>query len=195
MRKKTAKNSDFRENLANFGIDLKRSQETTDHFEKEMVKNLESFAKTGTKYANFVKQVQDAKKPQTRYMIARPRALTRQDLEEALLTKKSNRSKKEPIILIFERKTYTLFRKDRPEARYSVARAPLCVKILRAIRLEFQKTADLAQSLESTVRSIQSAVDKINRKAMKDLSLKSKVILGTSIAGYRLNPLYSLNKK
>ncbi len=195
MRKKTAKSTSFRENLDNFGIDLKHSQEMADHFEKEKMERFKLFAQTGVKFANFVKQVQDANKPQTHYMIAPSRPLTPRDLEEFLTTKKLKRSRKEPIILILERKTHTLFRKDRPEVRCSLARAPLRQKILYVIRLDFQKTANLAQDLDSTQESVRSTIDKINQKAMNDLSLKEKVILGEGIAGYRLNPLYSLVKK
>ena len=198
MRKKTAKNTNFRENLDNFGIDLKRNQETTDRIEKEMVEKLKSFAQYGVKYSNFVKQVQGANKPETRLMLVPQRPLTRQDLqdfEERLAAKKSKKPEKALIVLIFERKTHTLFRKDRPEARYSVARAPLREKILHAIRPSFQKTSDLARDLKTTDKSIRSTVDKINQQAINKLSLKEKVILGEEIAGYRLNPLYSLAKK
>lgn len=198
MRKKTAKNTNFRENLDNFGIDLKRNQETTDRIEKEMVEKLKSFAQFGVKYSNFVKQVQGTNKPETRLMLVPQRPLTRQDLqelEERLTVKKSKKPGKALIVLIFERKTHALFRKDEPEAHYSVARAPLRERILIAIRQDFQKTADLAKNLNSTVKSIQSTIEKINRKAMEDLSLKEKVILGEASAGYRLNPLYSLVKK
>lgn len=198
MRKKTAKNTNFRENLSSFDTSPQHDQEKTGYPEKEFLEKLESFAKTGVEYANLVKQALGAEEPQTHFMYVPQRPSTQQDLldlEERLTAKKSKKPDKALIVLIFEQKAHTLFRKDSPDKRHSLARAPLREKILGAIRPEFQKTAILARDLRSTEKSIRSTIDKINEKAMKELTLKEKIILGEGNAGYRLNPLYSLSKK
>ncbi len=195
MPKKIPKNSTPKESSGIFGVDLMRRNEMKARFEKEITEKLAPFIQSAKKAQEFVERIKESSKPKTYLMVAPPRPLTRHDLEEAAMVKKPNKTNKDQIILVFERKTSFLFKKGEPNKVYSVASALLCKKILTTVRLEFTATADLAQQLDSTIRSIQSTISKINRRAKKDLLLKEKVILGEGIAGYRLNPTYSLIKK
>ncbi len=195
MPKKAPKNSSSKENLGIFGVDLMRHADMKVSFEKEVAEKLEPFIQTAKKAQEFVERIKEASKPKTYLMYTPPKPLTRRDLEEVVTAKKLGKPRKNPIVLVFERKTSAIFKKDEPDKAYSVARAPLCKKVLTTIRLEFTPTADLAKQLDSTIRSIQSSINKINRMAIQHLSLKGKIILGKEIAGYRLNPIYSLIKK
>lgn len=180
---------------ANNDTTLKPHTEMKARFEKEMTEKLAPFIQSAKKAQEFVERMKEASKPKTYLMVAPPRPLTRRDLEEALASKKQKKSSKGPIALVFARKMSILFKKSEPDKTYPVTGAPLCKEVLVAIRPEFTATIDLAKQLKTTVRSIQSTVSKINRMAIQHLSLKEKIIIGEGIAGYRLNPAYSLMRK
>lgn len=168
----------------------KTDKKSASGFEEKVVGMMKTFLK-GAEYAKEFSRPE----PKTFFMTAPQTTVTRQDLEEVLAVRKSKKAVKDPTILVFERKTSTLFIKGKPETTLSLAGAPLRKKVLAEIRLEFITTAELANRLNTTTKSIQEAVGKINREAMNKLSLKQKLILGKERAGYQLNPLYSLIKK
>lgn len=180
---------------ANIDVDFKHHTEMKARFEKEMTEKLAPFIQTAKKAQELVERIREASKPKTYLMVAPPRPLNRQDLEEAIAAKKPKKPSKEPTMLVFERKTRTLYVKGKSEVNVSLANAPLRKKVLTAIRPEFTATTELAKQLVTTVRSIQEAVRKINSEARSRLLLNQKIILGEGIAGYRLNPAYSLIKK
>lgn len=194
MLKQTAKNSSPKERLGTSDADLKHGKEMQSF--EELVEKFVPFIEVVKKAHELLEGVKESSKTEgSHFMYVPSKPLTYRDLEDALASKKQRKSNNDPIIFVFERKTHTLFKKEQPEKCCSFARSPLREEILRVIRLDFQKTKDLAQDLNSTEKSIRSTIDKINRKAMNDLSLAEKLIVGEENAGYRLNPLYSLIKK
>lgn len=168
-----------------------------------IVKNVSFIA---NEYMKAMKFITPPKSAEISYLPPRvqqvPPSLTKEDLERianlaadriATEFKKVVEHKQQTII--FLTKDGDLYRNPKEKYSYPMRKEGIRLAIMRSLGSEFKKTSLIKEESGSkNTEAVREAVREINRKAEHLLGLKDKLIDSKNHSGYRINPVYQLEK-
>jgi|GEM_PF-2764396 len=171
---------------------LARIQDENERFNIVNKDATEFFIDTPVVVTEQITTVPDEKKETELPLSKKQRAEVMAIVSQALIDKENNKQQEDSRIILYFDDKFNLSREVGNKKYSCVVKGASQVYILKSITYQFQKTEVFSNALDSTVKSINEIIGKINRKGRISLKLDESLIENVPSIGYRLNSKYEI---